>query len=386
MGLVVHQEKIDKETAKTLVSLCPFGAIEETNGVVSIHSGCRMCAMCVRKGPKGAITIEQDNAKKSDDKTLWRGVAVFAEHSGGALHNVTLELIGKARELAAVINHPVEAVIIGYGVEGMANELLCYGADAVYIYDHPEFLNFRIEPYAAALSDFISFAKPSSVLVGATNVGRSLAPRVAARFKTGLTADCIELEMKDNTDLVQIRPAFGGNSRPQFCTVHYKTFAAPVRGGKRGEVIKRPVSEEMVSTKTQILEINKKDKVSDISDAEIIVAAGRGLKSRNDIALAQQLADALGAELACTRPLVDSGWLAHRHQIGLSGRTVNAKLIIALGISGSVQFSAGMRGSNTIVAVNSDPAAPIFDFAHYSFVGDLYEIVPALIERIKEAR
>ena len=235
--------------------------------------------------------------------------------------------------------------------------------------------------------------RPSSILVGATALGRSLAPKVACRVHTGLTADCTMLEMKENTDLVQIRPAFGGNimarivtpnSRPQFCTVRYKIFSAPERCAPHGEIVRMPVDGELLRTGTTILSVTQKPAEADISDAEVIVAVGRGVRSREDISLARALADRLGAQLACTRPLVEAGWFDPRKQIGLSGRTVKPKLIVTLGVSGSVQFAAGMRNSPLIVAVNSDKNAPIFDIAHYGYVGDLYQVVPLLIRKMEE--
>ena len=218
-------------------------------------------------------------------------------------------------------------------------------------------------------------------------MGRSLAPKVAASVHTGLTADCTMLEMKENTDLVQIRPAFGGNimaqiitpnTRPQFCTVRYKIFSAPQKSEPSGKVIKMDIDKGMLKSDTKVLNVVEKPKETDISDAEIIVAVGRGLKSKEYIPFVKEFAEKISAQLACTRPLVENGWFDAKRQIGLSGRTVKPKLIIALGISGSVQFAAGMRNSDMIIAVNNDKNASIFDIAHYGFVGDIYEIIPQL--------
>ena len=397
MGLVIHQEKVSDEAAEALVKLCPFGAIEYQNGELSVSSGCKNCKMCVRRGPEGVITWEEEEEKPETlDKSAWRGVAVFAEEREGKVHPVTLELLGKARELAAVIDHPVYALLIGSGQEALAEELLHYGADKVFLYDDPALLNFTISPYTAVFSDFIDRVKPSSILVGATNLGRSLAPRVAARKGTGLTADCTILEMKENTDLVQIRPAFGGNimaqivtpnTRPQFCTVRYKIFSAPERSEEvKGEIVRMAVTAEMLKSDTEILEIREKPKEIDISEADTIVAFGRGITKESDIAMVKELADLLGAQLAGTRPTVEAGWTDPRRQIGLSGRTVKPRLIITIGVSGSVQFAAGMKNSDYIVAINNDPNAGIFDIAHLGIVGDLYEIVPRLIEKLREEK
>lgn len=392
--LKIHQERISPETAKLLMKICPFGAISYAGGKLDIGAGCRMCGMCAHKGPSGAVTLERvGDAVAAVDKAAWKGIAVYAELVEGAVHNVTRELLGKAQELAKVTDEPVYALVIGNGTAGAAAELLRYGADRAYVYDYPELTEYLPEPYANAFEDFIRKVKPSSVLVGATNVGRSLAPRVAARMRTGLTADCTKLEMRENTDLVQIRPAFGGNimaqiitgnSRPQFCTVRYKIFEAAKPAKRGGEIVRMELPREKLESSVRILKIEEKPRFIDISEAKTIVAVGRGLKSKADAEMAQELADALGAQLACTRPMVEKGWFDPKRQIGLSGRTVSAKLIITLGVSGSVQFAAGMRNSECIVAVNSDPNAPIFDIAHYCLCGDMYEIVPELMRRIKE--
>ncbi len=234
-SLKINQSLITAENAATLIKLCPFGAISYEGGKLDISSACKMCKMCVRKGPSGAIEYLEDAAPEVD-KSLWRGICVYVDHAGGKIHRVTYELIGKARQLAAVTGHPVYALMIGGEIGESARRLLHYGVDRVFVYENPALRDFRIEPYTAAFCDFIDKIKPSSILVGATNLGRQLAPRVAARCRAGLTADCTVLEMKENTDLVQIRPAFGGNimaqiispaHRPQFCTVRYKVFSEP---------------------------------------------------------------------------------------------------------------------------------------------------------------
>ena len=389
--LVIKHDLVTPEKAQTLMELCPFGAITYEDGKLDIGSGCKMCKMCVRKG--GGLVEFQEEAKVLD-KSLWRGICVFADCTGGTIHRVTFELCGKARELAAVTGHPVYALVIGHDTAACAEKLRHYGVDKVFVYDHPGFADFRIEPYAAAFYDFIQKEKPSSILVGATNLGRQLAPRVAARCRTGLTADCTVLQMKENTDLVQIRPAFGGNimaqivtpnDRPQFCTVRYKVFTEPAPTLEpSGEVVSMAVTEAMLCTGIRVLSTVQKPKDIDISEAEVIVAVGRGAMSESMRAYAQELADLLGGMVACTRPLVEGNVFDAKRQIGLSGRTVKPKLIITLGISGAVQFAAGMKGSDCIVAINKDPNAPIFDVAHYCLVGDVEQIVPKLIRKIRE--
>lgn len=391
--LVINHNSVTSEKAEALVKICPFGAISYTGGKLDISSACKMCKMCVKKGGGLVDYVEEEIA--GIDKSLWRGVLVYADCTEGKIHRVTYELCGKAKELAAVTGHPVYALLIGYGVGECAKELLRYGVDKVFVYDNEALAEFRIEPYTAAFCNLIEKYKPSSILVGATNLGRQLAPRVAARCRTGLTADCTILEMKENTDLVQIRPAFGGNimaqivtpnTRPQFCTARYKVFSEPTPcDNPKGEVVNMEVGEEMLRSAIEVISTYAKPKDIDISEADVIVAVGRGASSEAMRAYAKELADALGGVVACTRPLVEANIFDAKHQIGLSGRTVKPKLIICLGISGAVQFSAGMKSSDCIVAVNTDRTAPIFDVAHYCLIGDVGEIVPRLLKKIKES-
>lgn len=391
--LRIHQERLDEDSIRQLIDICPFGAISCRDGKVEIDYGCRMCRLCVKKGPGGAVEY-METQEPGINKDEWRAVAVYVEYNGKAVHPVTFELIGKARELAAVTGHPVYALFMGYQVGEKAEELLAYGVDQVFVYDRKELEHFSVLTYTNVFADFITRIRPSSILVGATNAGRSLAPRVAARFRTGLTADCTVLEMKENTDLVQIRPAFGGNimaqivtpkNRPQFCTVRYKIFSAPpVTKEPSGTIRTMEVTEDMIDRRIRVEEIIHKPKEIDISEAEVIVAVGRGVKSQADLEIIRELAAALDAQLACTRPLIECGWFDARRQIGLSGRTVKPKLIITIGISGSVQFAAGMRGAECIIAINTDRKAPVFDIANIGLVGDWYEILPRLLKTVKE--
>ena len=382
------------EAAEALVKVCPFGAISYEGGNIDISSACKMCKLCVKKG--GGLVDFVEDAAPTVDKSQWNGVCVYVDHHEGDIHRVTYELIGKARELASVIGHQVYALMIGSGIEAAAEKLLHYGVDKVFVYDDPALLDFRVEPYTAAFYDFVEKVKPSSILVGATNLGRQLAPRIAARCKAGLTADCTVLEMKENTDLVQIRPAFGGNimaqiispaTRPQFCTVRYKVFTEPKPTAEaQGEIVKMTVTPEMMVSAIEILSAEEKPSDVDISEADVIVAIGRGAQSESMRAMAEELAELLGGMVACTRPLVEANIYDAKRQIGLSGRTVKPKFIICLGISGAVQFAAGMKSSDVIVAINTDKSASIFDVADYAIVGDVGEIVPALIAKIKEAK
>ena len=393
-SLVVNKAKVTPEAAEALVKVCPFGAISYEGGNIDISSACKMCKLCVKKG--GGLVDFVEDAAPTVDKSQWNGVCVYVDHHEGDIHRVTYELIGKARELAAVIGHEVYALMIGSGIEAAAEKLLHYGVDKVFVYDDPALLDFRVEPYTAAFYDFVEKVKPSSILVGATNLGRQLAPRIAARCKAGLTADCTVLEMKENTDLVQIRPAFGGNimaqiispaTRPQFCTVRYKVFTEPKPTAEaQGEIVKMAVTPEMMVSAIEILSAEEKPSDVDISEADVIVAIGRGAQSESMRAMAEELAELLGGMVACTRPLVEANIYDAKRQIGLSGRTVKPKFIICLGISGAVQFAAGMKSSDVIVAINTDKSASIFDVADYAIVGDVGEIVPALIAKIKEAK
>lgn len=391
--LLVRNDLITPEKANELVKLCPFGAISYKNDEVDISSACKMCKLCVKKG--GGLVEYVEEEQVGVDKDLWKGVCVYVDQRGGNIHKVTYELLGKAKELAKVINHPVYALVIGSDMGEGLNKLLYYGVDKVFVYDNPAFADFRIEPYTAAFCDFIEKVKPSSIMLGATNLGRQLAPRVAARMKAGLTADCTVLEMKENTDLVQIRPAFGGNimaqiispnTRPQFCTVRYKVFAEPKPADtSSGEIVNMEVNSKMCASAIEVLGTQNKPSDIDISEADIVVAVGRGAMSEAMRKAADELAGLLGGVVACTRPLTEANIFDAKHQIGLSGRTVKPKFIICLGISGAVQFTAGMKSSDCIVAINSDKNAQIFDVAHYGIVGDVNEIVPMLIEKIKGA-
>lgn len=354
----------------------------------------------MKKCPQKAIVVT-DGMRKRADRAKWQGIMVFVEYMEGEIHPVTIELIGKAKELASKINHPVYCIFIGYNILDKAQKLLAYGVDKVFVYDNEVFEYYREDLYSNAFEDCINNIKPSIVLVGATAIGRSLAPRLSTRFRTGLTADCTVLDIKENTDLVQIRPAFGGNimaqivteySRPQFATVRYKVMekAKTVKSLTDSEIEEGveicKLAKGKMKSQIEIIEITPKEKENSISEAEIIVAGGRGIKDKKDIKMLDEFAELLGGQTAITRPLVEAGWAPYTRQIGLSGRTVRPKLIITCGISGAVQFTAGMNTSECIIAINNDKNAPIFQVAHYGIVGDLYEIIPRLCHMIREER
>lgn len=377
-------------------SNCPFGAIDMVNGKPELNAACKVCGICVKNCPEKAI-VKLETKVDSVDKSKWNDILVYAEVSGGRLHPVSLELIGKAHELKeAVPGFKVKAVLVGDGVSAYAEELRHYGVSEVAVYDDKELGYYRADAYASCVEDYIKYCKPSVVLVGATALGRSLAPRLATRFHTGLTADCTTLILRDTTDLVQIRPAFGGNimaqivtlnTRPQFATVRYKVMNAPVRSDEvTGEIVTRKIPQGVAESKASCVSVVPVPPKQSISDAEILVVGGRGLQKEADLDMIKELAKLLGGDWAVTRPLVEKGWTTNDRQIGLSGRTVRPRLIITCGVSGAIQFTACMNGSDHIVSINTDKDAPIFEVAHIGVVGDLYEIIPNLINQLKEAQ
>ncbi|MCC8141752.1 MAG: electron transfer flavoprotein subunit alpha [Lachnospiraceae bacterium] len=375
---------------------CPFGALTITEDEAEINASCRMCKLCIKACPEQAVSLVEEEQQVALNKDDWKGILVFVEQETGGVHPVAYELLGKAQELAGKVNHPVYAVLIGGEDAGaQADHLASYGADRVYVYSHPELEHYRGDVYTNVMEDCINRIKPAVVLVGATSLGRSLAPACATRFRTGLTADCTGLDIKENTDLVQTRPAFGGNimaqiltthTRPQFATVRYKVMSAAKREDAAGEVVECEVTPEMLRSGIEVEEAEVIERTKAIEEEDVLVVAGRGVKKQEDMEMLRELAKLLGGQLATTRPLVEKGWGDVTTQIGLSGRTVKPKLIITCGISGAVQFTAAMNGSECIVAINTDPNAPIFSVANYCIVKDLYEVVPELIGAVEERR
>lgn len=393
--IIVNTPPLTAPEQKKLAAICPFGAIEAgKDGIPVLNAGCKLCGICTKKAPE-IFRMEEEKPTVKTDKSTWRGIAVAVETTAaGTIHPVSLELIGKARELAEKIHQKVYAFLCGYRLDRAVEILRRCRTDEIYVCDDPALENFRIEPFTAALEDFIHAVRPAVVLVGGTPSGRSLAPRAAARFRTGLTADCTKLDIQPDTDLDQIRPAFGGNimahirtpdRRPQFATVRYKIFPLPeLSETPGGKVVRMTLSQTRKKSAIEILKLEERPEESGLEEAEVIVAAGRGIKKQEDLAMLQELADALHGQLGGTRCLIENGWLDHRRQIGLSGRTVAPKLILCCGVSGSVQFAAGMKGSRKIIAINTDPDAPIFKIAHICINADLYEVIPPLLERIRK--
>ncbi|HDG7369050.1 TPA: electron transfer flavoprotein subunit alpha/FixB family protein [Clostridioides difficile] len=322
------------------------------------------------------------------------GVWVIGEQREGKINPVTIELIGEGRKLADQLGKELAVVIAGYEVEKEVKELLHYSVDKVYYINDPLLKDFTTDGYAISIANLIERKKPEVVLVGATSIGRDIAPRIAGKVGTGLTADCTKLEI-DSTDnkLLQTRPAFGGNlmativcpkNRPQMSTVRPGVMAKAVRNESETgilEVVTPELTEKMI--RTRLVEILPQEKKSvNLTDARIIVSGGRGLKRAEGFELIKELADKLGAEIGASRAAVDSGWIEHSHQVGQTGTTVRPELYIACGISGAIQHLAGMSDSKYIVAINKDAKAPIFSICDYGIVGDLYEIIPEMIESL----
>jgi len=391
----VNQKKVTKQIAHDLMDICPFNAFEYVDDYLSINANCRVCKMCVKKGPEGVCEFIQEEQVQID-RSKYKHLCVFVEHQNQKIHPVTFELIGKAQTLSKKTNEKVVALLIGYNVKEMAQTLLTYGVDEVHIYDKKIFNEFDIELYASVVQHFFNTYAINVFLYGATPRGRSFAPRVAAKLKTGLTADCTMLDMKENGDLLQIRPAFGGNimakihtpnHRPQMATVRYKMFDEAKKVEPFGVIIENKIDQTKLSSRVTFVERRNHEIENDISQAKVIIAVGRAFKKQNDLKLIEPLREKLNATIACTRPLIEKGWFDSRKQIGLSGRSVKPDLIINLGISGAVQYIEGMKDSGLIISVNKDENNRLFDISDYAIVGDIYEVIPALdklIDQMKE--
>ncbi|MDP6458076.1 MAG: electron transfer flavoprotein subunit alpha [Candidatus Bathyarchaeota archaeon] len=374
---------------------CAFGSLVMEEGYPRILDDCRLCGECVTACPTKAITIEKEGA--SVNFSDHSGILVFAEQWKGKVHPVVYELFGKGRELANQLEEKLSAVIIGNELDEALSELKLRGADKIFVFDHPGLEDFRDDPYSAILENLVKEEKPSIFLIGATSIGRSLGPKVAACLETGLTADCTSLDIDPESRLLlQTRPTYGGNimatiictnTRPQIATVRYKVMEeAEIVPANECEIIRRNVTISDLPDRVKILKSSPvKDQVS-IIDAEIIVSGGKGLGDQRGFELIQELAEALGGAVGASRPTVDEGWIDYPHQVGLSGRTVRPRIYVACGISGAVQHLAGMKTSDVIIAINKDPEAPIFNVASLGAVGDLYEIIPRLVNMIKERK
>ena len=377
------------------VKVCPYSAIELIDKLPVIKDNCTYCGECVRACKFGAMLLEKPEKIKTNLKD-YSGVWVFCEQRNGVLQSVAYELLGEGRKLADKLNTELCGVLLGDGLKDKTSQLIWRGADKVYLVSSPELKNYCPDAYADVLTDLIQKYKPAIMLTGATSIGRSLIPRVAVKVRAGLTADCTGLEIDDEKKiLLQTRPAFGGNimatiispnHRPQMATVRHKVMKeAEVNKKLSGEVIEVKPREVSLRSRTELLkQIEEVEKTVNLTEANIIVSGGRGLKGPENFSLLEELALALGGALGASRAAVDSGWIGYSHQVGQTGKTVCPKIYIACGISGAIQHLIGMQSSDIIIAINRDPHAPIFKTATYGIVGDLFEVVPLLIKRFKE--
>ena len=391
------------------VKQCPFGAIALVErpdhpkklklAVIDLHK-CTFCGACIEACKKfGAIHLIKEEPIKLDiDTSHYRGLWVYAEQRHGEISPVVYELLNEGKRLAQKLNVPLSAILIGSHIEAKAHDLIQHGADKVYVYDDPVFIEFQDDPYSDVLSHLIEKEKPEIVLMGATNIGRSFASRVAARIRTGLTADCTALDIDLSTrNIQQTRPAFGGNimatiltprHRPQMATVRHKVFKpAPRDPNHKGEIIKMQVDTSKLLNRTKFLEFIKDNTAKvNLADADIICSGGRGLGKPDGFKLIEELAECLGGAVGASRAAVDAGWIPYSHQVGQTGRTVSPKIYFACGISGQIQHLVGMGSSDVIVAINKDPSAPMMKVATYALEGDLYEVIPWVIKKVKKCR
>jgi len=378
------------------LSSCPFDAIVIEEGKAFINENCQVCMACISACPEGAISEIEKEEPVEFDIQKFKGVWVFAEQREGKVASVAYELLGVGRRISDELTTELSAVLFGAS-ESEAQELIRWGADRVYLSVDPIFEKFNDEPYSQLFIRLIKKHKPEIVLAGATSIGRSFIPRVAARLGTGLTADCTSLEIdRETRNLLQIRPAFGGNimatilcpnKRPQMATVRPRVMKhGQYDVNRAGEII--PVKAAGISSRTMVLETVKE--ISDIfvnlQEADIIISGGRGLGNPQGFKLLEELAGLIGGAVGSSRAAVDEGWISYSHQVGQTGKTVCPKIYFACGISGAVQHLVGMQSSDIIIAINKNPEAPIFNVATFGIVGDLYEIIPLLIKKIKEMR
>jgi len=383
---------------KLCVKACPFAAITmvDKKAVIDLTK-CTLCGACVKACKFDAIEIKEKAAPAAgSDLSAYRDVWVFAEQVDGKVQSVTHELLGEGRKLADSLGMKLCAVLLGSGVGPMAQELIHRGADKVYVVDKPELAYFQDERYSAVLVDLATKHRPNIMLCGATTIGRSLVSRVAVAIHTGLTADCTGLAIDPETkNLLQTRPAFGGNimatiitphARPQMATVRHKVMKeANVDTAHKGEVLVQEVAAALLRARTKRLSfVPEEGATVNLADADIIVSGGRGLQKPENVSVVQDLAKVLGAAVGASRAAVDANWIAYSHQVGQTGKTVCPKIYIACGISGQIQHLAGMGSSDVIVAINKDPDAPIFKVATYGIVGDLFKVVPLLTAEFKK--
>jgi len=377
-------------------SVCPFSAIKLEKGKARILVGCTFCGACVDACPFGAIFLEKEKGRKKEvDLSGYQGVWVFAEQRDGEIMPVTFELLGTGRKLADELGKELAVILLGDKVKRKVELLQKYPVNKIYLVDDPLLGSYRTNFYTKVVADLVNRYRPEILLMAATSLGRDLAPRVATRLKTGLTADCTSLSIdKETGNLIQTRPAFGGNimasivsphHRPQMATIRPKVMKRLSPGtNSNAEVIEIKPN---LSGENELVRIVDKVKeeigVQDLQEAEVIVAGGRGLGKPENFSLIRKLANLLGGAVGASRAVVDAGWIPSYHQVGQTGKTVQPKLYIACGISGAIQHQVGMRNSETIIAINKDPEAPIFNIATYGVVEDLHKFLPALIEKLE---
>ncbi|MFH1868686.1 MAG: electron transfer flavoprotein subunit alpha [Candidatus Omnitrophota bacterium] len=381
---------------KACLKACPYDAIQIEDMLAIIDfDKCTLCGACVEACKFDAILLRKEEEVQKDISS-YKGVWVVAEQKKGVIQSVTYELLGKGKELADKLDVELSAVLLGKNVESKCNELIWRGADKVYLIDSPKLGKYQNEPYTNVLVELINEYKPEIVLCGATSIGRSLISRVAIRLNTGLTADCTGLDIDQERGLLlQTRPAFGGNimatiicpnHRPQMSTVRHKVMKeAELDKKRKGDIIKKTFSDKALSSRSKVIKVVEEEGESvNLSEADIIVSGGRGLGKPESFSLLHELADALGGAVGASRAAVDADWISYSHQVGQTGKTVCPKIYIACGISGQIQHMAGMSSSDIIIAINKDPDAPIFKAANYGVAGDLFEVVPALIKKLKQ--
>jgi electron transfer flavoprotein alpha subunit len=377
---------------------CAFDAIHVVDGIAEVNENCKLCGGCVDVCEVGALKIEGLDREENDDLSTWSGIWVYAEYRHGRIAPVTHELLGIGRKLADLKKVPLSAVLLTDQAGDVPAQLVSYGADKVYIVEDQALAQFTDEAYGNALEDLARQYKPEVILAGATAIGRSFIPRVATSLKTGLTADCTQLDIQqEDGALLQTRPAFGGNimatiasskTRPQMATVRPLVMKANVPDpARQGEMIHCIIAPERLASRVKVRNFValEGDQVN-LNEADIVVSGGRGLEGEKGFQLIAELAQLLDGAVAASRAAVDSGWIPYPHQVGQTGKTVSPKVYIACGISGAIQHLVGMQSADTIFAINRDPHAPIFDVATYGVVGDVFEILPKLIEKIKQTR
>ncbi len=377
---------------------CAFSAIEITDGLPVVGDSCTLCGACVDACEVGALSIQIDGNNLKTDIESWSGIWVFCEYRKGKLAPVSLELLGIGRRLADQRGVSLGAVLIGAETGDTAEQLIGHGADSVYRVDHPDLGQFTEDRYEKIVTSLIAEHKPEIVLAGATAIGRSFIPGVATSLNAGLTADCTGLAIRDEDGaLLQTRPAFGGNimatiecprSRPQMATVRPNVMKAGVFDSSRtGNIVDISPKPDQLKSRVKVVNSVVADQGNvNIQESDILVSGGRGLENEKGFELVRSLANALRGDVAASRAVVDAGWIPYPHQVGQTGKTVAPKLYVACGISGAIQHVAGMQSAETIVAINRDANAPIFNIADFGIVGDLYEIIPKLINKLEEYR